>query len=381
MAPARRRFGSVRKLSSGRWQARYPGPDGQLRPAPITFATKTDAGRYLSSVEVDMARGAWLDPVRSGVRLREYSQSWLTERTVRGRPLAVRTRELYQRSLDHWVLPQLGDLMLDRITPAVVRTWHAQISAATGPTAVRQAYAVLRAIMSTAVADDAIARNPCRIVGAGQARSAERPLLGLDEIQTLTAAMPVHLRGLVQLAFWGHLRLGEVVALRVADLDLGAGTVSVVRQIVETNDGPREGPPKAGSQRTIHLPPQGLTALRAHLDIRGAIGPLDPLFARQDGSVLRAHHVHTAWKTARNRVGLPGAHLHDLRHAGLTMAAQSGATIAEVMRRAGHSSTRAAMTYQHAAEHRDAEVAARLGRLARTTPASRSGTRMARRPI
>jgi hypothetical protein len=137
----------VRKLPSGRWQARYPGPDGRDRSAPTTFATKTDAARFLGATEVDMARGAWLDPDRSGVRLREYSQSWLAERTVRGRPLATRTRETYQHSLDRWVLPSLGDLPLDRITPAVVRRWHAQTTAATGPTATRQAYAVLRAVL------------------------------------------------------------------------------------------------------------------------------------------------------------------------------------------------------------------------------------------
>ncbi|GAA4304903.1 site-specific integrase [Klenkia terrae] len=376
--PPRRRFGRVRKLPSGRWQARYAGPDGQDRSAPTTFATKTDAARFLVATETDMARGAWLDPLRSGIRLREYSQSWLAERTVRGRPLAIRTRETYQHSLDRWVLPKLGDLMLDRITPALVRTWHADVSAATGPTAARQAYAVLRAVMSTAVADDAVARNPCRIVGAGQARSEERPLLDVAQIDELTAAMPVHLRGLVQLGFWGHLRLGELVALRRADVDLDAGTVAVVRQVVETDTGPREGPPKAGSQRTVHLPPQGLDALRAHLEVRGPTTLLDHLFARQDGTALRAHHVHTAWGTARKHAGLPGAHLHDLRHAGLTLAAQSGATLAEVMRRAGHSSTRAAMIYQHAAERRDADVAAGLGQLDVSELADRAGTRVNR---
>lgn len=379
MPPSRRRFGRVRKLPSGQWQARYAGPDGRDRSAPTTFASKTDAARFLAATEVDMARGAWLDPHRTVVRLREYSHSWLAERTVRGRPLAVRTRETYRHSLDRWVLPTLGDLTLDRITPAVVRTWHAKTSAGTGPTAARQAYAVLRAILSTAVADDLIARNPCRIVGAGQARSDERPLLDLDQVETLADAMPEHLRGLVQLAFWGHLRLGELVALRVEDIDLNAGTVAVRRQVVETDDGPLEGPPKAGSHRIVHLPDQGVDALDDHLRVRRVAVPTDHLFARPDGSELRAHHVHTAWSTARRRVGLPGAHLHDLRHAGLTLAAQSGATLAEVMRRAGHSSTRAAMIYQHAAERRDAEVAARLGRLAAGTKSIRTGTQRARR--
>lgn len=371
---SRRRFGRVRKLPSGRWQARYPGPDGRDRSAPSTFATKTDAARFLAAVEVDMGRGVWLDPLRSGVTLREYSQAWLAERTVRGRPLAVRTRETYQNSLDRWVLPALGGLPLDRITPAAVRRWHAETSAATGPTATRQAYALLHAILATAVADDALPRNPCRIKGAGQARSDERPLLDVDQVQHLSAHMPENLRGLVDLAFWAHLRLGELLALRIGDIDLDAGTVAVQRQVVETDAGPVESPPKAGSQRVVHLPPQGVSALAEHLRTRSPALPTARLFVRRDGRALRAHHVHAAWSTARRAADLPDVHLHDLRHAGLTLAAQSGATLAEVMRRAGHSSSRAAMIYQHAAERRDAEVAARLGRLAAGTTPNRTGT-------
>src|SRR3712207_3056477 len=96
--------------------------------------------------------------------------------------------------------------------------------------------------------------------------------------------------------------------------------------------------------------------------------------ARAAAGALRAHYVHAAWSTARRAADLPDVHLHDLRHAGLTLAAQSGATLAEVMRRAGHSSSRAAMIYQHAAGRRDAEVAARLGRLAAGTTPNRTGT-------
>ena len=101
-----------------------------------------------------------------------------------------------------------------------------------------------------------------------------------------------------------------------------------------------------------------------HLDRLPAGPPEAPLFTRPDGSQLRAHHVHYYWKHARVRAGLPGAHFHDLRHAGLTLSAQAGATLAEVMRRAGHSSAAAALRHQHAANRRDAVIASRLPLLA-----------------
>ncbi|MGE3194421.1 MAG: hypothetical protein AB7K08_13265 [Microbacteriaceae bacterium] len=70
--------------------------------------------------------------------------------------------------------------------------------------------------------------------------------------------------------------------------------------------------------------------------------------------------VTQAWRKARATVGLPGAHFHDLRHAGLTLSAQAGATMAELMKRAGHSTTAAAAVYQHAAAERGRIVAAGL---------------------
>ena len=58
----RRQFGNIRKLPSGRYQARYRGPDGQLRPAPVTFERKTDASRWLSLKEAEISKGEWIVP-------------------------------------------------------------------------------------------------------------------------------------------------------------------------------------------------------------------------------------------------------------------------------------------------------------------------------
>ena len=85
------RFGRVRQLASGRWQARYPGPDGQLRPAPTTFARRSEAERFLSEIETDIARGDWFDPLAGRMALGQYTLRWIEERD-----LSVRTAELYR---------------------------------------------------------------------------------------------------------------------------------------------------------------------------------------------------------------------------------------------------------------------------------------------
>ncbi len=122
MAP-RRRFGRLRQLPSGRWQARYTTPSGKDVAAPSTFATKTAAQRWLAAVETDLARGQWVDPQPGKDTLATYAEQWL-----RSRPdLKIRTQELYRWLLDKYVLPALGPSPLAKLSPAVVRQWHADM--------------------------------------------------------------------------------------------------------------------------------------------------------------------------------------------------------------------------------------------------------------
>jgi integrase len=74
--------------------------------------------------------------------------------------------------------------------------------------------------------------------------------------------------------------------------------------------------------------------------------------------------LRTAWDNARNKAGRTDLRLHDLRHSGLTWSAATGATVAELMHRAGHASPAAALRYpQHATEDRDRALANALAAL------------------
>src|SRR3954470_14174541 len=352
----RRSFGTIRRLPSGRYQARYPGPDGRLRTAPDTFESRPDAARFLSAVETDMQRGLWSDPKSGDTTLRVYADAWLAERRVRGQPLAPRTVDTSRHSLDMGILPFPGDMPLRTLMPATVRRWHAEVAASTGTTATRQAYALLRAILNTAVADEASGGNPCCIRGAGQPHTPERPLIDPADVERAAAAMPAGVGASVLLALWAHLRIGEVLGLQRGDIDLDEGTLAVQRQVVEIRGrGPIVVEPKMGSRRVVHLPQPAIDALHRHLDEMGQMLPTARLFRRPDGSELRLMHLEWYWRKARQAAGIEHAHFHDLRHAGLTLSAQVGATLAEVMRRAGHSSAAAAIRYQHAADKRDRE--------------------------
>ena len=69
------------------------------------------------------------------------------------------------------------------------------------------------------------------------------------------------------------------------------------------------------------------------------------------------------FKAAVRKVGKPQVRIHDLRHVGAVLAAQSGATTKELMARLGHTTPEMSMRYQHVAAGRDAELAQRMSNL------------------
>lgn len=362
----KRQFGAVRKLPSGRWQARYRTADGRLSSAPLTFKTKGDAGRWLSSVEADKARGVWLDPSAGRVRLAEYSAAWLQGKAT----LAPRTREIYSLQLRLHILPAidadvpaLGALSLAQLTPDLVRAWYAALVAQRGKSVAAKAYVRLRQILNQAVNDDRIAKNACRIDGGGTERHSEQRFISLEELYELAAAMPDRYRALVLTAGLGGLRQGELFALRRSDVDLLHGTISVRRKRLRLASGEviEDNPKSEAGKRTVALPQPLVDELERHLYTYGSPGPGAFVFTSIDGKPLeRSNFRFRVWVPATRQVGLDGLRFHDLRHAAGTLAARTGATTKEIMARLGHASARAAMIYQHATEDRDRLIADRL---------------------
>lgn len=356
----RRRFGAVRRLPSGRWQASYQAPDGTRRTAPATFATKTDADRWVSAVETDLLRGTWVDDSAAKVAFGVYAKDWLASHPRIG----PRWRETCERNLRLHLAP-LQPIALRDLSPSVIRHWYAEALAGEGGrTSIAQSYRFLRAVLNSAVADGALARNPCQIRGAGVDRAVERPVATPAEIDALIEAITPRYRAAVVLAAWCGLRRGELLALTRADLDLDRGVVSVRGTRTELLSKPDrfDGPPKTDAgYRTVAIPPHVIPVLAQHVAVHAGS---ERLFVGRSGEPMRGDAVRLAFQRARSDVGLPHLRFHDLRHTGQTLAAEAGASLADLMRRLGHSSMVAAKRYLHATESRDRQIADALSRLA-----------------
>ncbi|MGF0171588.1 tyrosine-type recombinase/integrase [Streptomyces sp. Marseille-Q5077] len=361
MAGRRRQFGRVRKLPSGRYQARYVGPDGLLRPAPETFRTKKDADDWLADKQTEMRRGDWHDPDAGKVPFGQYASAWVKERE-----LTTTTRQLYGSLLRHHLEPIFGALNVAEISPPLVRRWRAdKLASGTGPTTVAKAYALLRAIMGTAVADQMIRRNPCTIKGASTVHTPERPTATVQEVYDLADAIQPRYRALVLLAGFLGLRWGELIGLHRRDVDLDHGAVRVRRAVAGLNNGQREieAPKSAAGKRTVSIPAAIVPDIRDHLKRYAEPGADGRVFVGAKGATPRRNHFNRLWRKACEDAGIKGLHFHDLRYTGNTLAASTGASTRELMSRMGHSTARAALIYQHASADRDRLIAKALSNL------------------
>ena len=351
--------GALRQLPSGRWQPAILEV-GNTYTSLGTFHTRAEAEKTLAAAVADRHRGNWIDPRDGRVTFEAYSQRWFRERTT----LRPRTRELYEGLLRLHIVPSFARHELGSITPPMVRQWHAEMSRADrpGPVTVAKCYRLLRTILNTAAGDDLIAKNPCVLKGAGVERSPERPVATIADVDRLVSVAPPHLKTLILLATYTGLRLGELSALTRKNLDFESLVVTVVASASDLRDGTRiVGEPKsAASRRRVAIPEAISEAVREHLDTYAEPSPEGLVFVGPKGGPLRRGNFSGVWHSIVSEAGLEHLRFHDLRHTGNTLAAMTGASTKELMTRMGHSSTRAALGYQHATEERERLIASRL---------------------
>ncbi|MEX1209982.1 MAG: tyrosine-type recombinase/integrase [Candidatus Nanopelagicales bacterium] len=317
--------------------------------------------------------GTWTPPAdreaaraTASLTLSDYSTRWLSQRAV-----SRRTRESYTYLLTTHVLPALGGQVLTDITSEEVRQWFAGMDPAK-PTARARAYETLASLLNTAVTDGLIDRSPARVTGgAAVKRSRQVVLLEPDQLAQLGAAMPEHLRLTVLLAGWCGLRRGEAFALTRGDVGKDCATVSVTKAVTYREREYLCGPTKTESSiRTVTVPPHLRPLLGEHLTRHTGKGRASLLFPDPvTGSFMAEGRYRGHFAAAREAIDQPGLRFHDLRHAAGVLVAQSGATIRETMDYLGHSTSAAAMRYQHTAAGRADALAARLSAMATGTPA------------
>ena len=224
--PKRRSFGNARLRRSGKWQALVT-VDGQ-RKSLGTFDSRKSADLAIATYQSGAADSVGADGPCESTPFRDWAIDWLEHK----HEIKPASRSNYNSILKNHLLPAFGDLQLGEVSPTQVRQWYSSL-ATQKPSIADASYRLLRAIFNTAMRESVISDSPCKVVGAGTDHSPERNIPTISQVHALTRAMPANLRAGIALAAWGTLRLGEILALERADIDLASGRVSVTKTLGE----------------------------------------------------------------------------------------------------------------------------------------------------
>jgi integrase len=311
-----------------------------------------------------ISRGEWR-PLTRQLRDTPLLMGEFATVVVARRRLRPATVALYAKLLRLTILPTWANRPLDDITAAEISTWYAGMR--TTPTQQANAYGLLKSIFKEAIEEGLLEANPCRVKAGGQKqRAREIDVLTVDQLNRYLAAVPEGRRVPLLLAGWCGLRSGEVRGLRVRDLDLDTGVVHVRQAVVRLKGQLLIGPPKTNAGiRSVAIPPHLLPALKVWADQQPTRSRDALLFPAGDGhSPLNDSVLRDAHDKGKAAIDMPRLTIHGLRHTSATLAAQFGATLAELQARIGHSTPNMAMRYQHVAAERDAQLAARMSAFA-----------------
>lgn len=372
--PPRRRAngeGTIVRRSDGRFHAAYYvlTPEGTRKRRFVYGRTFEECHAKLVEMKAKTAHGIPL-----GVKawtLERYLHHWLTE--VAAQRLRPTTIAGYETVIRVHLVPALGHKKLTSLTPQDVRRLlAAKRDAGLSVRMVQYIHAVLRNALQHAVREELVTRNVAKLV------QVEAPDYDVGKGLTITQAQRLletvkntRWHTLYVLALMLGLRRGELLGLRWSDIDLNNATLTVRQNLVRVAGQLRIQAPKTRrSRRTLPLPPQVITALRAHrarqakerLAAGSSWADNDLVFTTALGTPIEPRNLNRHFYSIRAKAGLPDVRFHDLRHTCLTLLLSLGTPPHIAQAIAGHAHIDVTMMiYAHTGMKEQTEALRKLG--------------------
>jgi integrase len=362
--------GTITRRADGRLQVAVTMIDGQRAYRYVPKMLDRKRQRRLAEKErakLVEARERELDP--SSQMLGDYLRSWIggLRNATRRRP-RPRTLEHYSHIIEAKVIPSLGEVRLDRLTPRHVQAWLDGIEES--PRSVHHYRAVLRRALNVAQRQQVIAYNPALQVEMPElVEFSGSPLTAAEARALFAATASARLGVLWRLALDTGLRESELLGLAWEDVDLMGGTIKVAHQLWRSAGAWQLVAPKTGTKReTIHLMPSTVTALREHQrrmaqERTPAWRYFGLVFVTPAGEPFGRAVVLRAFHAACDAAGISRRRVHDLRGSTATILQDEGIPEAVRMARLGHATTKMARHYAQVRDDLDREAAMALERV------------------
>jgi len=363
--------GTVFRRGDGTWSAAltYQDADGRTRRHTVYGRTQTEVRTKLRAAQERRDAGA---PIKDATTT---LGAWLEEWIAKSLPASDRkqaTVDLYIRIARTHLVPTLGTRPLDRIRPSDIEALIvAKRRAGLADSTVRTIYTVLRAALDIAVRDGLLSRNPATVIRRPAVERRDAAFLTAEQAhQLLEEIRGDRLEGLFRLMLATGLRRGEALGLHWTDVDLDERWLRVRWTLTRTSAGLQLGEPKTDrSRRTVPLPRSAVEALRAHRARQAAERLAAPgvwrdtglVFTSEIGTPLEPRNVLRRFELLAQRAGLPGVHLHTLRHSAASFLLAAVTHTKVVQEHLGHSSYAiTADIYSHVGPALQREAADRL---------------------
>ena len=352
--------GSIRQRSRVRkdsWTVQvYMGTDSETGKkryhSESVKGTKVRAQRRLTELLRQMDTGTFVEP--SNLTVGEYLRQWLREYAETH--VRQRTLEGYRGNIDRYIIPRLGSIPLEKLSPRHIQEMEAVLLRDGGikggglsPRTVLQAHRVLSEALRHAVRLGTLQRNVAEAVEPPRPTRHQVRTLGWDDVHRFLYQVsdPIYYT-LIKLDIQTGLRRSELLGLQWGDIDLQLGTLSVQRAWIRLpSGGMMLSQPKTGRGRMVALPAESVLTLRAHIERQEAESEVvgspsawedRPVFCHSDGRRLHPDTVSKAFGRIARRAGIEGIRLHDLRHTHASLMLAQGVHLKIVAERLGHSS-------------------------------------------
>lgn len=331
---------SIEKRPNGMWRARYRDAAGKEHARHFRFKDNprdpaNSAQHWLDLVTTAVVTGTYTDPRHAKTTVGEWAQKWLGAYET-NRVSTVRQARVHIKVID----ATFKNRPLKDVRPSEVKAWVVKLQQTYAPSTVYALHRRLSQLFSDAVHDGLLAKSPTSRRTSPPAPKPRPYVATTEQVWALYDALPEHFRPVVLLGAFAGLRAGEIVALRVSDVDFMRGIITPAIQYPGV-------PLKTEmSQTPIPIPHELALELNRVPSTWGS----ETLVVGAFGRAVTPTTVDVAFKIARVTIdGLPdGFRVHDLRHYYASLLIASGLDVKVVQTRLRHASAKTTLdVYGH----------------------------------
>ncbi|OPX90294.1 MAG: putative prophage phiRv2 integrase [Pelotomaculum sp. PtaB.Bin104] len=358
------------------------GPDGKRKRYTKTIEAKSDrqAEKLLAKFVAEVEKNEYVEPSKS--TFEKFVERWIRDYAESN--LAPKTLSSYKDMLKKYILPALGKLKVEQITPVHLMEFYTNLQedgirhdkkpGGLSPKSISYAHRIISSILQDATQWQVIGSNPCSRVKPPKVTKKQAACYDEEQTATMLAALETEelkYQSMLQLALFTGLRRGELMGLEWQDVDFDKKTLEI-RQSSQYLPGKgvfTKSPKNESSERLLSLPPFLIDLLRQYRrqqsEDRLKVGDLwqgsDRLFTTWDGRPMHPDTPTRWFSKFIKKHGLPHLPFHGIRHTAATMLINQGLPAKSISGRLGHADIGTTMNiYGHYLKSADREAADRL---------------------